>query len=146
MAQNNFWGTGNLDTIEKHIVHKPDNPALGFVNYIPIYLPAGIVPVSNKIPDEYILYQNYPNPFNPTTKIKLSLPLIKGAGGMFITLRIYDLLGREIATLVNTQLQPGEYEVEWNASGFANGVYIYKLTINSGFTETYLTKRMVLLK
>lgn len=147
MAQNNFWGTGNLDTIEKHIVHKPDNPALGFVNYLPIYLPAGIEPISTKIPEEFNLFQNYPNPFNPSTKIKFNipgaqLPHIKGAGGMYTKLIIFDILGREVATLVNQNLRPGTYEVEWAASDYASGVYFYKLEI-SDFSRT---KKMLLLK
>ncbi len=88
--------------------------------------------------------QNYPNPFNPATMIKFevpTLPLIKGAGGMDVRLTIYDLLGREVATLVNEQLKPGTYEVEWNTSAYYSGVYFYKLQTES-FTQT---RKMLLL-
>ncbi len=97
------------------------------------------------IPKSFTLSQNYPNPFNPTTKIKFSipnLPLMKGAGGMDVRLIIYDILGREVATLVNEQLKPGSYEVEFDGSNYSSGVYFYKLTA-SEFTET---KKLILLK
>jgi agmatine deiminase len=97
---------------------------------------------------EFYLYQNYPNPFNPTTKIKyeipLSPPLLKGeseAGG-FVTLKVYDILGNEVATLVNEEKPAGTYEVEFNATGLTSGVYFYKLIAGS-FIEM---KKMILLK
>ncbi len=83
------------------------------------------------------LYQNYPNPFNPSTIIKWSM---SNAGIAKIV--IYDLLGRELATLVNETVQPGIYEVNWNASAFPSGVYIYRLQ-TEGFTDI---KRMTLIK
>lgn len=109
--------------------------------------PIGIKQISSDVPDKFYLSQNYPNPFNPSTKIKFSLPVLpltKGAGGMLVQLIIYDLLGRKVATLVDKQLQPGTYETEWDASAYASGVYLYKMTVNgSGFTET---KKLILLK
>jgi hypothetical protein len=103
--------------------------------------------VGNEIPDRYSLSQNYPNPFNPVTKIKFDIasnnyfPLERGAGGMTI-LKVYNILGKEIATLVNEQLLPGTYEVAFDGSKLSNGVYFYKLsTVN--FTDT---KRMLLIK
>jgi hypothetical protein len=94
------------------------------------------------------LFQNYPNPFNPVTKIKYQIPLSRGVSagrGVFTKLIIYDILGREIATLVNEQLKPGTYEVEWSATGggsnYPSGVYFYKLITND-FSET---KKMVLI-
>jgi hypothetical protein len=105
----------------------------------------GINPISSEVPDKYSLYQNYPNPFNPSTKIKFSISLSRGvpAGqGVSAKLIIYDLLGREVATLVNEQLKPGSYEVEWDGSNYPSGVYIYRLTTNS-FNES---KVMVLIK
>jgi Secretion system C-terminal sorting domain/Domain of unknown function (DUF5122) beta-propeller len=103
----------------------------------------GIQPISNEIPASYELYQNYPNPFNPTTKIKFSVPFNKGGDrGLSTQLKIYDILGREATTLVNEQLKPGTYEVEWDASIYPSGVYFYKLTAGD-FTET---KKMVLIK
>jgi hypothetical protein len=114
--------------------------------------PIGIKPISNKIPSLFNLSQNYPNPFNPKTKIKFEIPTPlrppfnqRGdgvAGGFLVLLKIYDLLGREISTLVNQGLKPGTYEVEFDGSNFASGIYFYRL-ITSNFTET---KKMVLLK
>jgi hypothetical protein len=69
-------------------------------------------------------------------------PLIAGAGGMLAKLLIYDILGREVATLVNEKLSPGTYEVDWDASNFANGIYFYKIVADD-FTQT---RKMILLK
>lgn len=102
-----------------------------------ISYPIGIEPVSIEIPDKYQLFQNNPNPFNPTTKIKFGIPSQSNA-----KIIIYDLLGREVTTLVNEQLRPGTYEVDWDGSGFASGVYFYSLVTND-FVEA---KRMVLIK
>ncbi|MGA2667910.1 MAG: SBBP repeat-containing protein [Ignavibacteria bacterium] len=105
----------------------------------------GIKPTSTNIPDKFALQQNYPNPFNPTTKIKFEIPPSplseRGVGG-FITLTIYDILGREITTLINEQLKPGTYEVEFDGSNYPSGVYFYKLTSDS-FNET---KKMLMIK
>jgi photosystem II stability/assembly factor-like uncharacterized protein len=93
----------------------------------------------------FSLSQNYPNPFNPSTKIKFQIPLSplseRGVGG-FVTLKIYDILGREVATLVNQQLKPGTYEVEWDGTNYPSGVYFYKLT-SGDFSSS---KKMVLVK
>jgi hypothetical protein len=96
------------------------------------------------IPVEYTLYQNYPNPFNPATIIKFDIPKQNTSESKDFTVKlvIYDALGREAVILVNSQLKPGEYAVEWDASNYPSGVYFYKL-ITSGFTET---RKMVLLK
>jgi photosystem II stability/assembly factor-like uncharacterized protein len=103
----------------------------------------GIQVISTEIPFDFSLSQNYPNPFNPTTKIRFEIPLSRGVSeGRGVSLLVYDLLGREVATLVNEELKPGTYEVKWNASNFPSGVYFYKL--NSGnFVET---NKMILLK
>ncbi len=97
----------------------------------------GIQLASSHIPQTFALPQNYPNPFNPVTKIKFDIPNQSVA-----KIIIYDLLGREVATLVNEQLKPGTYEVDWDGTGFASGVYFYSLVTND-FVET---KRMVLIK
>ena len=104
--------------------------------------PVDVKRITNKIPEYYKLYQNYPNPFNPTTKIKFNLPLPSQGGAMNVNLKIFDILGHEVATLVNKQLQPGSYEVEWNASNYTSGIYFYKLTL----VDFNQTKRMVLIK
>ena len=89
------------------------------------------------IPSKYSLSQNYPNPFNPATKINFALP----TQGM-VTLKIYDVLGREIISLVNEVKSAGNYSVDFNASKFSSGVYFYKLESN-GFSSI---KRMLLVK
>jgi aminopeptidase N len=89
-------------------------------------------------PLTFTLEQNYPNPFNPTTTIQFAIPV---GTYNYTSLRVYDVLGREVATLVNDELNPGTYEVTWDASGQASGVYYYRLQ-TGGFTET---KRLVLL-
>ena len=92
-------------------------------------------------PKEFSLEQNYPNPFNPTTKIRYTIPgNVETRHG--VSLRIYDILGNEVATLVNEEKQPGYYEIDFNASNIASGVYIYRL--NSG--KFISTKKMMVLK
>ena len=97
----------------------------------------GIVTFSNEIPTEFGLIQNYPNPFNPSTKINYQIPEIS-----FVTLKVYDVLGNEIATLVNEEKPIGSYEVEFNAKSLPSGIYFYRLQAGS-FVET---KKMVLMK
>jgi len=97
----------------------------------------GIHSVSSQIPKSYVLEQNFPNPFNPTTKIDFQITEVGMA-----SLKIYDVLGRVVAILVNEQLKPGSYEVSFDGSNVASGMYFYKLQAGS-FVET---KKMVLLK
>lgn len=78
---------------------------------------------SNQIPIHYALAQNYPNPFNPVTSIKYQI-----ANSNFITLKVFDILGKEILTLVNEKQSPGEYEIKFDASKLSSGIYFYKLT------------------
>jgi hypothetical protein len=86
---------------------------------------------------DYYLSQNYPNPFNPSTIIGYQLPISSN-----VTLKVYDLLGREVATLVDEYRPAGSYEVEFNASDLTSGIYFYKLQ-----TDNYIeTKKMILLK
>jgi photosystem II stability/assembly factor-like uncharacterized protein len=92
---------------------------------------------NNDLPTEFLLYQNYPNPFNPTTKISWQSPV-----GSWQTLKIYDLLGNEIATLVDEEKPAGKYEVEFNASNLPSGVYFYRLQAGS-FNKI---KKMILIK
>ena len=89
------------------------------------------------IPDNFSLSQNYPNPFNPNTNISFSVPLQS-----LVTLKIFDILGREVAQLVNENLNPGNYNILWNASKFSSGVYFYTL-IGDNFIET---KKMILVR
>ncbi len=94
------------------------------------------------VPQEFYLYQNYPNPFNPVTKIKFDIPPLSFGEGSGVRLIIYDILGREIAALVNEQLQPGTYEIEWNGTEYPSGVYFYRLETS----DYYETRKMVLMK
>ncbi|MDY0082759.1 MAG: choice-of-anchor V domain-containing protein [Ignavibacteriaceae bacterium] len=115
-------------------------------------------------PNEFVLYQNYPNPFNPATKIKFTIPqadntLLGGARGGFVTLKVYDILGTEVATLVNEEKPAGNYEVEFNAGnlsggvsakgGYTSGIYFYQLKVyseNSRAGNFIETRKMVLIK
>jgi len=91
----------------------------------------------NVIPDKFNLSQNYPNPFNPSTKIRFDIPKAS-----FVKLKVIDILGREIETLVDDKLQPGIYEVNWNALQRPSGVYFYQIQ-SGNFNQT---KKMVLIK
>ena len=102
-----------------------------------IDITTGIKPVAEQFPDAFKLEQNYPNPFNPVTKITYELPVSN-----FVKLVIYDILGREIAVLVNEKQLAGKYSVTWDAANYPSGVYFYKL-ITGDFTQT---KKMMLLK
>ncbi|HJY63004.1 MAG TPA: S8/S53 family peptidase [Ignavibacteria bacterium] len=102
----------------------------------------GIEPVSNEIPGEFKLYNNYPNPFNPETKIRFDIPPLEGDRGRIVMLNIYDILGREVQSLVNEELKPGAYEISFNASNLSSGIYFYKIT--SGiYTDV---KKMMIVK
>ncbi len=102
-----------------------------------------IHPVSNEIPSSYALSQNYPNPFNPVTKIKFSIPSLKnGSQSIASELAIYDALGKELRVLLNEELKPGSYEIDFDGSGLASGIYFYRL--RSG--EFNDMKKMVLVK
>ena len=93
--------------------------------------------VSNQTPMNFNLYNNYPNPFNPVTKIKFSIPKTS-----YVTLKVYTILGNEIATLVDEEITLGNYEVDFNASGLPSGVYFYKVE-SGAFTKA---NKMLLLR
>ena len=102
-----------------------------------------------KVPSEFRLEQNYPNPFNPTTTIKYSIPNVGTSLMKFVQLKVYDILGREVATLVNEEKPAGNYSINFNAVGLPSGFYFYRIAIHSdrlisgSYTET---KKMVILK
>jgi hypothetical protein len=100
-------------------------------------VPLLIQKTAMELPSEYSLYQNYPNPFNPATKIKFDLSKTGE-----VSLKIYDINGREVAKLVNEKLFAGSYEATWDASSFPSGVYFCRL--NAGNFEE--TKKMLLIK
>jgi hypothetical protein len=102
----------------------------------------GINQISKEIPSSFKLEQNYPNPFNPSTNIKYRVPSGSITDNKFVSLKIFDILGKEVETLVNEKQSPGEYEVNWDASQYPSGVYFYKLSAGD-FSET---KKMLLVK
>ncbi len=111
----------------------------------------GVNTISSEVPDHFSLSQNYPNPFNPSTVIRFQVPVVGNGRDRSVKMIIYDVLGREITTLVDQQMQPGSYSVDWDAANYPSGVYFYKLDINpsdrlersDGYTQT---KKMLLIK
>jgi photosystem II stability/assembly factor-like uncharacterized protein len=144
--------TGQLKIIADRIGYRSDSTTVTItrnnidsVNFYLMKLFIGIKPISNDVPDKYFLYQNYPNPFNPSTIIKFRIKEMSSPhapGGDLTTLKIYDILGKEVTTLVNEKQSPGTYEVNFDASSLPSGIYFYKL-ITGDFTET---KKMILIK
>lgn len=120
-SKNNLWMSSNWGIVE----FKPD----GIVT--------GIRENKNQTPDSYLLSQNYPNPFNPSTIIKYQVPKES-----FVNIKVYNVIGKEIGTLVNENKQAGVYEVNFNASSLPSGVYFYRI-ISGNYTTI---KKMMLLK
>ncbi len=116
-------------------VHENNN--IGWAPLSDFSLPVEISASSTIVPDKIELLQNYPNPFNPSTTITFKSTMRANA-----TLKIYDVLGREIRTLVDEKLSPGTYNITWNASGLTSGAYFYRLQIGS-YVET---KKLMLIK
>jgi len=153
--------TGNYRHVSGSLVYGPfwairDNGGITFHDYF-----GGINRIGSEIPGEFSLHQNYPNPFNPATKIKFDVASVsRFRGNDNIVLKIFDIMGREIAVLINEQLQPGTYEVEWDGSNYTSGVYFINMrtdafyeptgsknrgsaSLSTGYSET---KKMVLIK
>ena len=133
---------GSVSITDEHIVVGDKNFPAGAATgaayvFIVSLLPLGIDVGASEIPTGFFLDQNYPNPFNPGTTIKFSLPHTS-----FVTLKIYSLLGEEVATLVAENLLAGKYQIEWDASGFSSGVYYYRMQSDK-FVEA---KKFTLLK
>jgi len=135
-----FWG-----------IYDADNTTLWetgtFEDLLDFPFPVGLS--SLIAPKNFELTQNYPNPFNPSTRIKFTIPSVTPSGvegPMPVTLKVYDILGNEVATLVDEEKEPGIYEVEFStnsgALNLASGIYIYRIE-SAGFIDT---KKMVLLK
>jgi len=125
VSSNDIWTVGryyegdNLKTLTMH------------------YTGATSISDPNVVSGDYNLYQNYPNPFNPSTNLEFGISKL-----VFVTLKVYDIMGKEVATLVNSELKPGTYKYKFDASDLAGGTYFYRLSAED-FTET---KRMILLK
>jgi hypothetical protein len=91
----------------------------------------------NELPENFILDQNFPNPFNPTTTIRFLIP-----ERSLVTLKIYDILGNEVLTLINKYMEVGSYEVKFNANKYSSGIYLYKISAGDFIS----TKKMILIK
>jgi len=106
----------------------------------------GIEKISSRVSTSFYLYQNFPNPFNVSTKIKFDVPQFPlntaGLRGLLNRLIIYNILGREVAVLVNQVLEPGSYEVIWNADDYPSGVYFFRLS-SGDFSES---RKMLLIR
>jgi len=136
--------TDNIDVNEDHII-------VSFNNLSTSTSEVWIRPTSSvtsseetipSIPNDFSLSQNYPNPFNPTTKIKYTIPSNVRGEMSSVLLKVYDVLGNEVATLINEVKPSGSYEVEFKAGELSSGIYLYKLVIGS----SVLTKKMILIK
>jgi len=114
-----------------------DGKALGDLNWFPEQLTAVSQKATSAVPMQFTLSQNYPNPFNPTTMIQYSIPQ-----NSFVTLKVYNVLGQEVASLVNQEQKASSYTVNFDASRLASGMYFYKIQAGS----LSLTKKMLLLK
>ncbi len=138
---NNFY-YANLVYVSDSIPGSAVNGAaesLAKFRYIKVQMPSliGVKNIGSEVPKNFVLNQNYPNPFNPSTKITFDLPMNE-----FVTLKVYDVTGREIAVLVNEKLTAGMKEYEFNAVNLPSGVYFY--TIQAG--DFKATRKMVLIK
>jgi hypothetical protein len=136
LLRNNYKLLYKIESIDKGLVpHKSYSPESGY--YIAELDTTTDIKEEVSKPNRFYLYQNYPNPFNPNTKISWQSPV-----GSWQTLKIYDVLGNEVATLVNEYRNAGSYDLEFNASKLSSGVYYYKLRAGD-FVDT---KKMILLK
>lgn len=134
------------DSTKAHLVFTEAMAADSSISILPFEFINGEISISPSVgvketpkisPIKFELCQNYPNPFNPTSTIRFDIPKAS-----FLTLKVYNVLGQEVATLVNEKREAGKYEVKFNASTFSSGVYFYRLT-----TETFIDiKKCVIIK
>lgn len=134
----NRWygsGEGSYNGTNPSFTVNLSNP----INQIAIFdtVNVGIATLGSEVPDKFFLYQNYPNPFNPVTKIKFDIAKYGN-----VSLKVYNVLGEEVAILQNGNMLPGRYEYSFDASGLSSGIYFYKLTSN----EFVSIRRFVILK
>jgi len=124
----------NQDTLFVPVIAYLGNaPDMGGYEFDPV----SSIEIYTEIPKQFVLKQNYPNPFNPSTTIELFIPKTEQ-----VSLKVYNVLGQKVVTLINENLKPGEYKYVWNASAYATGVYYYK--IEAG--DYIKTKKLILLK
>ncbi|MBE0572724.1 MAG: discoidin domain-containing protein [Ignavibacteriaceae bacterium] len=147
-SENSEWAELNIDSTEtrylKLLMLKSNQGPFASVWEVEMFgtEDATSVETFSEIPETFELFQNYPNPFNPSTKIKFTIPSVGAQYIVPIQLKVFDILGNEVATLVDEEKMPGIYEVEFNGSNFSSGVYLYRLTAGS-FSEI---KKLILLK
>ncbi len=101
------------------------------------------------IPSKFLLYQNYPNPFNPSTVIKFDIPSVSNSSSLYVQLKVYDILGRCVESLLESNTTPGSYKTTWDASNYSSGLYFYNLTIFEPEKHNLVyssTNKMILLK
>ncbi len=111
--------------------------SIGMKGTITVNAATDVKSIIKTLPDNFILMQNYPNPFNPATTISFSLP-----AKSFVSLKIFNALGKEVSNIVSEELPAGKYKRQWNAADFPSGVYFYRLQVGT-LTET---KKLVLIK
>jgi hypothetical protein len=111
--------------------------ALDQIGYLADITTGVAVEFNNNLPSSFELAQNYPNPFNPSTTISFSLPQSSE-----VQLNVYNILGQQVASLVNSSMNAGTYNINWDASNLSSGMYIYRLKAGT----TVLTNRMILMK
>ncbi len=127
-----IWANSNSG----RTVTKPLPAPRGNIQFVVTNI-SGITQIGNTMPEKFRLYQNYPNPFNPATKIKFDIP-----NSTVVTLKVYDISGREVLSIAATKLNAGSYSYLWDAKGNSSGIYFYRLT-GDGFTDV---KKMILIK
>lgn len=147
-------GSSNADFINRQTTTNWSQTTAGTVNTATCLFSPGITPPAgltftftppitgignsnNQVPDKFKLYQNYPNPFNPSTVISFRLSVVSD-----VILKVYDVMGREVQTLVNEKLQAGSYDITFDGSKSESGIYFYQITAGD-FTET---RKMLLIK
>ncbi len=106
------------------------------------FIPNSVTENEYTQPEDFVLFQNYPNPFNPSTRIKFSIPQDERRETEEVSLKVYDVLGNKVATLVDEEKPQGEYSVRFDASSLPSGMYVYTLQSGSNFAS----KKMMLLK
>ncbi len=129
-------GTSNVNSVTK--LKLLSDYAFSYYNTV------GVKVISSEVPEDFKLEQNYPNPFNSISNIKFQIPLCHSCGGRnpYVIIKVFDLLGREIKTLVNEYLQPGTYQARFDSTGLSSGVYFYRIQAGD-FSET---RKMVLVR
>ena len=137
-----YWGAQYVALNPKAIVQTTSISFIGNFKTGAILLATGVKDRTETIPKSYVLYQNYPNPFNPTTKIDYQLPK-----NSHVTLKVYDILGREVQTLVDANQNAGNYSVSFDGSSLASGVYFYRIMATGSNGQSFVSiKKLALVK